>query len=116
MARLPDPAVRQRWSELISLYERSELTVVDFCDLHDVSTASFYQWRNRLRQRKSPARGEFLPVEISHSIKTIGTTVRFPCGTVIELDSGVNHKGDGGRFCIVCPYLATVCKRKPLNR
>lgn len=41
MVRMPDAAVRQRGSRLIQLREQSDLTIYDFCDLHEVSTASF---------------------------------------------------------------------------
>ncbi len=51
MARQPDPAVRSRWQSLLELQPRSGLTVTQFCDSHGVSTASFYQWRRRLREQ-----------------------------------------------------------------
>ena len=48
MARLPDPATRQRWQRLIHLYDDAGCSIADFCDLHEVSTGSFYAWRRRL--------------------------------------------------------------------
>ena len=86
MARLPDPAVHQRWTHLIQRHEQSDLTIADFCDQHGVSTASFYQWRRKIRNPVD-TRGEFLAVEVSqpHSL-TRDVRVRFPCGTRIELD------------------------------
>ena len=88
MARLPDPAVHQRWSLLIQQYERSDLTIADFCDLHGTSTASFYQWRQKLRSRADP-QGEFLAIEVSQPrSSTHDVRVRFPCGTQIELEAG----------------------------
>ncbi|PAY20983.1 hypothetical protein CKO51_02740 [Rhodopirellula sp. SM50] len=86
MVRLPDPAVRQRWSRLIQLHEQSDLAISDFCDLHEVSTASFYRWRQRL-QDDADQSDAFLAVQIEQPRPQIGgTTVRFPCGTQIELD------------------------------
>ncbi|MCS7468524.1 transposase [Stieleria sp. ICT_E10.1] len=87
MVRLPDPAVRQRWSRLIQLHEQSDLAISDFCDLHEVSTASFYRWRQRL-QDDADQSDAFLAVQIEQPRPQIGgTTVRFPCGTQIELAS-----------------------------
>lgn len=51
MARGPDPTTRKRWERLIDQFERSALSVTDFCRQHEVSTASLYQWRRRLRNR-----------------------------------------------------------------
>ncbi len=87
MARLPDPAASQRWSRLIQLHERSDLTVADFCDLHEVSTASFYAWRRKMRNQLDQ-QGEFLAVQVNQSPQRLGLTkIRFPCGTLIEIDS-----------------------------
>ena len=87
MVRLPDPAVRHRWSRLIQLREQSDLAIYDFCDLHEVSTASFYRWRQKLRNQVDQT-GEFLAVQIDQPRpQSGGTKIHFPCGTQIELDS-----------------------------
>jgi len=87
MTRLPDPAVHKRWSRLIQQHEQSDLTISDFCDLHEISTASFYQWRRRIRDLADP-QGEFLAVEVNESRSSAhDVRVRFPCGTQIELDA-----------------------------
>ena len=39
MARLPDPAVRERWLRLIQRQQQSKLTIADFCNSQDVSIA-----------------------------------------------------------------------------
>lgn len=85
MARQPDPAVRSRWQSLLDLQPRSGLTVVQFCDSHGVSTASFYQWRRRLREQP-PADPAFVPVRVSE-VDTPGAVirVRFDCGAVAEI-------------------------------
>ena len=41
------------WRELIKEYEEGAVTVREFCAAHEVSAASFYQWRRRLKE--SPA-------------------------------------------------------------
>ena len=87
MARLPDPNAHARWSRLIQQHEQSDLTIVDFCDLHGFSTASFYQWRRKIRSQAAP-QGEFLAVEVSDpKTSTRNVRVRFPCGTQMELDA-----------------------------
>ncbi len=64
MARLPNPAVRQRWSRLIQLHHQSNLTVADFCDSQSISIASFYAWRRKMREPLEQD-GEFLAVQIT---------------------------------------------------
>lgn len=87
MARLPDPAVHKRWTRLIQQHEQSGLTIAEFCQLHEVSTASFYQWRRKTRNQSDP-RGEFLAVEVSESRSSArDVRVNFPCGTQIEIDA-----------------------------
>ena len=43
-------------------FERSGLTVTQFCERERVSTATFYKWRERLGALATPARVEFLEV------------------------------------------------------
>ena len=50
MGRLADPAVRLRWEERMGAFERSGLTVAQFCEQIGISTASFYVWRRKLRE------------------------------------------------------------------
>tara|TARA_R110002049_G_scaffold46487_2_gene135231 strand:- start:2226 stop:2552 length:327 start_codon:yes stop_codon:yes gene_type:complete len=87
MARSPNPAVHQRWSRLIERYEQSDLTIAGFCDQNGISTASFYQWRRRIRNQ-AESRGEFLAVEVTDRSAARDVKVRFPCGTQIELNAG----------------------------
>lgn len=85
MARLPDPAVRLRWKTLIERHAASGLSVTEFCDSHDVSTASFYLWRRRLTDE--PAAGPtFLPVRLSQNAGSASAVrIRFDCGVVAEI-------------------------------
>ncbi|MFN0019479.1 MAG: IS66 family insertion sequence element accessory protein TnpA [Pirellulaceae bacterium] len=80
MSRGPDLARRELWRRRLREYERSNLTIADFCDGAGVSTAAFYQWRRKLAvtgpsvgpgkeegfAKPSPAAASlnFLPVEI----------------------------------------------------
>jgi transposase-like protein len=51
VARCPDAAKQVRWLELIRRWRRSQTTVREFCQRHDVSEASFFAWRRVLRER-----------------------------------------------------------------
>lgn len=88
MARLPDPALRQTWRELISRQPLSGLSIARFCETQDISTASFYKWRRELSQTNTPKRQAFLPVEIlaAESIHDdVPLRVRLTDGAVIEI-------------------------------
>ena len=87
MARLPNPAVRQRWSRLIQLHHQSNLTVADFCDSQSISIASFYAWRRKMREPLEQD-GEFLAVQITIPLShSHWPRCASPCGTQIEIDS-----------------------------
>src|SRR5258706_11824013 len=51
MAQRPDAAKQSRWLELIRRWQRSQTTVREFCQRHQVSEASFFSWRRVLRER-----------------------------------------------------------------
>jgi hypothetical protein len=48
MARWSSAAVRQVWRERLRRFARSGLSVAQFCEQEQVSTAAFYQWRKKL--------------------------------------------------------------------
>ena len=53
----------QQWQALIQAFDRSDLTVKDFCRQNKLSTSSFYLWKNRFGQQSSAkpsARDEFV--------------------------------------------------------
>ena len=51
MAQRPDAAKQAHWLELIRRWQRSQITVREFCRRHQVSEASFFSWRRVLRER-----------------------------------------------------------------
>ena len=87
MARLPDPATRQRWQRLIRLYDDADCSIADFCDLDEVSTGSFYAWRRRLDAHAQ--NDGFLKVEVAElkPAPDRAAMVHFGCGTRLEIDS-----------------------------
>lgn len=48
MARWSSAATRQVWRERLRRFARSGLSVAQFCEQEQVSTAAFYQWRKKL--------------------------------------------------------------------
>lgn len=40
----------RHWQELIREYEQGEVSVREFCAEQEISAASFYQWRRRLKE------------------------------------------------------------------
>jgi hypothetical protein len=46
---------RRRWQEVLDRFELSGLTVAQFCEAEQISVASFYQWRRRLRDALTSA-------------------------------------------------------------
>jgi hypothetical protein len=47
-----------QWQQLVSQQATSGLTAPAFCDRHDLSYASFIQWRRRLRQGEPPVEAQ----------------------------------------------------------
>lgn len=85
MARQSDPAVRSRWQSLIELQPQSGMNVTEFCDAHDISSASFYQWRRKLAE-VPPAGPAFLPVRLAGGMGAAAPIrIRFGCGAVAEI-------------------------------
>jgi len=37
-----------QWQQLINLWHTSELSITEFCQTYQLSTMSFYKWRQRL--------------------------------------------------------------------
>jgi transposase-like protein len=51
MAQFPDAGKQRHWLDLVQRWQRSKLTVREFCEYHQLSEASFYAWRRVLRER-----------------------------------------------------------------
>lgn len=44
-----------QWQQLIDLWHTSELSITEFCQTHQLSTMSFYKWRQRLASHTEQA-------------------------------------------------------------
>jgi hypothetical protein len=110
MSRGPDLARRELWRRRLREYERSNLTIADFCDGAGVSAAAFYQWRRKLAfmgPSEGPGKHQglgnpspqttpssttaaslnFLPVEIMGSGNGNVVEVQLPCGIRVLVPS-----------------------------
>ena len=79
-------AGRRVWGERLERFEQVGQTVAQFCEAEGVSTASFYQWRRKLRVDASstPALAKFVPVEVATPRQAEAATVMS-----VELPGGV---------------------------
>jgi|SRR5947209_16911015 len=86
-----DPKLERRWRDLIARWERSDLTVRDFCSDHRISEPSFYAWRRELAARDrekgppTPPVPTFVPVRVAppaviEVVLPTGVVVRVPVG------------------------------------
>ena len=88
MARGSRPGKVQEWSDRLTRFAETSLTVAEFCKAEGVSQQSFYQWKRKLRQSgvaRSP-RSRFQAVRVSPvKIPSGPTTIRLGKGIRIEL-------------------------------
>lgn len=85
MGRRANPEVARRWRERMARQAKGGLSVAEFCEAEDVTTASFYRWRRRLSERKeSPSVGaKFVAVQLAPA--TAGVQIELPGGAVVSL-------------------------------
>lgn len=101
MTRLPDPQLALQWRERLARFDQSELTIAEFCELEGYSTASFYQWRRKLRAGELPDAPAFIPVHLDSSDLGYradrrieidlpgGATVKVPSGATVTEQRGL---------------------------
>ena len=93
MPRAPDPELRRWWQRLILSHDSSGLSIAAFCQQRDVSTASFYAWRRKLREDATPtppAASSFIAVELTPSLGQ-PIEVHLPGG--VRLDVPASERG-----------------------
>ena len=67
------------WRGLIDEQSSSGESIAAFCRRRDLSQASFYSWRKRLRESEGP---QFVPVSV---IGCSELEVQFPCGVTMRV-------------------------------
>lgn len=73
----------ETWGLLLSAYEKSDLSVKDFCASQGISAASYYRWQKRLNSDKETDNILFSPISIQ--TKTSGSiVVELPGGVVLR--------------------------------
>jgi hypothetical protein len=89
MARLPNPQLARQWRERLERFDLSELTIGEFCELEGYSTASFYQWRRKLRSGELQTAPAFVPVDfnpsdLEHRVQR-GVEIALPGGAIVRV-------------------------------
>lgn len=96
--------VAQAWAERRGRFDQAELTVALFYKQEAVSQASFYKWRQRLRENNPASQAtrlikppQFMPVTLSNPIE-----LSPPTKMTIELPGGIRIRfeipGNTGQF------------------
>ena len=113
MPRIPDPQLAQHGRDRLRRFDRSELTVAEFCRLEGYSVASFYHWRRRLQSGQLVDRSAtFVPVEFPPATPPVprhgGWQIELPGGAVIRLDHEVADEQQRRLIKIVVEALSEV--------
>ncbi|MCA9135746.1 MAG: hypothetical protein KDB00_03280 [Planctomycetales bacterium] len=89
MSRSPDPQLARDWKERLDRFERSELTIAEFCRTEGYSTASFYQWRRKLQAAYRPQTPAFIRIEhactVGESHADLIAEIALPGGAIVKL-------------------------------
>lgn len=65
MPRTPCPQLAQQWHDRLLRFERSQLTVADFCQREGYSVPSFYSWKRKLADASNQGPlSSFVPVDL----------------------------------------------------
>ncbi|MEO1526320.1 MAG: transposase [Planctomycetota bacterium] len=73
----------EQWAAWLEEFENSDLSVTEFCELHDIGTGSFYQWRSKLAGQVP----EFVPVSVA-GLQPV--EIDLPNGIVIRVPNDGN--------------------------
>ena len=89
MARGSRPEKVQEWTDRLTRFAKTLLTVAEFCKAEGVSQQSYYHWKRKLRQpgvARSPG-SRFQAVRVSPAVRLPSepTTIRLGKGIHIEL-------------------------------
>lgn len=88
MARSSDSGKAVAWRRRVRRFDCSGLTIARFCEQEGVAKASFYRWRNKLADQRSPTRGgdqmpAFQAVRVTQPDMPVA--IRLPGGVRIEV-------------------------------
>jgi len=77
--------VKQKWQVIFADYQRSHLSIAEYCREQSISPSSFYLWRKKLGDHQP---GRFLPVVVE--VHTAPVRVCFANGAMIEVHDDSN--------------------------
>ena len=105
MTRLPNPELALHWRERLSRFDRSDSTIAEFCEREGCSTASFYQWRRKLRAGELSKTPAFVPVDLDSSDLGIGADpaiqINLPGGAIVTVPSGATANQQRGLIAAI---------------
>lgn len=94
MTRFHNPQLANQWRERIEQFERSDLTIAQFCKREGCSDASFYHWRRRFRDTQHSTATAFvevdLPTDLPHRDRPESIEVNLPGGARIDIPAGTS--------------------------
>ena len=99
MVRGPHASKVKEWTDRLRRFNDSGQTVVEFCQIEQVSTPSFYQWKKKLAGAlKRPGASRRRPVGKATGFQELRmasldgspVTIRLPSGITIELGRDVS--------------------------
>lgn len=89
MTRIPHPLLPGRWQDRLDRFDRSGLTVSQFCQREGCSPASFYQWRRKLGNHQLSTVPEFVTVDLKagdqHDPDDAHVQIQLPGGAVVKI-------------------------------
>ncbi|XZE42756.1 IS66 family insertion sequence element accessory protein TnpA [Pirellulaceae bacterium SH467] len=82
MARPSSASRSQRWAQHLADFDRSGLTVTQFCDSIGCSVPTFYNWKRKLG--KAPVQPAFLRVQSVDAVDS-AIEIKLPSGVLLRL-------------------------------
>jgi hypothetical protein len=101
--RMRSEGKERLWREQVTLWQRSGLTIREYCLQHQLSEPNFYAWRRELARRDEadgipaqtvprakPSSVTWMPVTVDSSTTPV-VEVQLPNGTVLRVPAGVER-------------------------
>jgi len=84
-----DPGKERFWRRVVGAWQRSGLTIRDFCARRSLAEHNFHAWRRILAERdEERAAPGFVPVEVVGAAAAI--EIELPGGAVVRVRDGVD--------------------------
>ena len=90
---------QKQWAQWIDEHAKSNVSVKEFCQLHNLQVQSFYNWRAKLATRSSEAQHS-QPLFVPLTLRSPSTTGR---SNTVEV-----HMPCGAKLCVPADAIATV--------